>query len=108
MTTGMRRYQWFALGDINGFFGLMFDNITVLSFLAGVLVLGFGFPADIVYTRMFPGTAFGVLIGDLLYELKVLAPTDMTDDEKRLMEQLAERRKARGVPDPRAELMREP
>ncbi|HLE60380.1 MAG TPA: hypothetical protein VI700_02490 [Thermoanaerobaculaceae bacterium] len=62
-----RRYEWFAIGDINGFFGLMFDNLTVLSFLAGILVFAFGFPADIVYTKMFPGTAFGVLFGDLVY-----------------------------------------
>jgi AGZA family xanthine/uracil permease-like MFS transporter len=62
-----KRYQWFVLGDFNGFFGLMFDNLTVLSFLAGILVFGFKFPADIVYTRMFPGTAFGVLFGDLVY-----------------------------------------
>ena len=62
-----RRYEWFAIGDVNGFFGLMFDNMTVLSFLAGILVFAFGFPADIVYTRMFPGTAFGVLFGDLVY-----------------------------------------
>ena len=62
-----RRYEWFAIGDVNGFFGLMFDNVTVLSFLAGILVFAFGFPADIVYTKMFPGTAFGVLFGDLVY-----------------------------------------
>ncbi len=62
-----RTYRWFAVGDVNGFFGLMFDNVTVLSFLAGILVFAFGFPADIVYTRMFPGTAFGVLFGDLVY-----------------------------------------
>jgi AGZA family xanthine/uracil permease-like MFS transporter len=60
-------YDWFSLGDLNGFFGLMFDNLTVLSFLAGTLVIIFKFPADIVYTRMFPGTAFGVLVGDLVY-----------------------------------------
>ena len=60
-------YRWFALGDLNGFFGLMFDNLTVLSFLAGILIFVFNFPADIVYTRMFPGTAFGVLFGDLVY-----------------------------------------
>jgi AGZA family xanthine/uracil permease-like MFS transporter len=62
-----KAYPWFVVGDINGFFGLMFDNLTVLSFLAGILVFGFGYPADIVYTRMFPGTAFGVLFGDLVY-----------------------------------------
>jgi len=61
------KYRWFVLGDINGFFGLMFDNMTVLSFMAGILVFGFGFPSDIVYQKMFPGTAFGVLFGDLIY-----------------------------------------
>ena len=44
--------------------------------------------------------------GDLLYELRVLAPTGLTEDERALMEQLAEKRQARGVPDPRADLMR--
>ncbi|MGQ9496435.1 MAG: hypothetical protein ACUVRY_09335 [Thermoanaerobaculaceae bacterium] len=66
MTAG-KSYRWFALGDLNGFFGLMFDNMTVLSFLAGILVFGFQFPADIVYGKMFPGTALGVLFGDAVY-----------------------------------------
>jgi AGZA family xanthine/uracil permease-like MFS transporter len=61
------KYNWFTMGDINGFFGLMFDNLTVLSFLAGILIMVFKYPADIIYTRMFPGTAFGVLLGDLIY-----------------------------------------
>ncbi|MHB8079637.1 MAG: SulP family inorganic anion transporter [Candidatus Krumholzibacteriia bacterium] len=67
MTVHGKPYRWFVLGDINGFFGLMFDNLTVLSFLAGILIFVFRFPADIVYGRMFPGTAFGVLFGDLVY-----------------------------------------
>jgi len=67
MNGSQNRYRWFVLGDLNGFFGLMFDNLTVLSFLAGILIFVFKFPADIVYTRMFPGTAFGVLFGDLVY-----------------------------------------
>ncbi len=67
MDDSRKRYQWFVSGDLNGFFGLMFDNLTVLSFLAGILIFVFKFPADIVYTRMFPGTAFGVLFGDLVY-----------------------------------------
>jgi AGZA family xanthine/uracil permease-like MFS transporter len=60
-------YRWFALGDVNGFFGLLFDNMAVLSFLAAILIHTFDFPADIVYKRMFPGTAAGVLFGDVVY-----------------------------------------
>ena len=63
----MKKYNWFVLGDLNGFFGLMIDNVTVLSFLAGILIFVFKYPADIVYGHMFPGTAFGVLFGDLVY-----------------------------------------
>ena len=67
MTNERQNYKWFVSGDWNGFFGLIFDNLTVLSFLAGILVFVFKYPADIVYTKMFPGTAFGVLFGDLIY-----------------------------------------
>src|SRR5512137_791790 len=67
MANGAARYRWFVTGDLNGFFGLMFDNLTVMSFLAGILIFAFGYPADIVFGRMFPGTAFGVLFGDLVY-----------------------------------------
>jgi AGZA family xanthine/uracil permease-like MFS transporter len=59
--------QWLVRGDVNGFFGLMFDNLTVLSFLAGILVFAFQYPAQIVYAKMFPGTALAVLFGNLCY-----------------------------------------
>ena len=54
-------------GDVNGFLGLVVDNLSVLALLAAVLIGGFGIPATIVFGRMFPGTALGVLIGDLIY-----------------------------------------
>lgn len=54
-------------GDINGFFGLVVDNLSILAFIATALTVIFGFPAEIVFTRMFPGTALGVLVGNLLY-----------------------------------------
>lgn len=60
-------YRWAAAGDINAFFGLILDNVVNLAILAGILVGAFGFPADIVYRRMFPGTALGVMLGDLAY-----------------------------------------
>ncbi len=60
-------YEWATRGDINAFFGLMLDNIGCMILMAGLLVEGFGFPSDFVLTRMIPGTAVGVLVGDLIY-----------------------------------------
>lgn len=60
-------YTWAAPGDVNAFLGLMLDNIGNMILLTGLLVGAFGFPADFVLSRMAPGTAVGVLVGDLIY-----------------------------------------
>ncbi len=60
-------YQWATAGDINAFFGLVLDNIAGLFLILSLLVGIFGFPADFVVTRMIPGTAIGVFVGDLLF-----------------------------------------
>ncbi|HJV66801.1 MAG TPA: MFS transporter [Geomonas sp.] len=57
----------FALGDINAFFGLMLDNMSCLVILASILTGVFGMPRDLILSRMLPGSAVGVLVGDLLY-----------------------------------------
>ena len=59
--------HWYAAGDVNAFFGLAVDNLTNLVVLAGLLVGVFGFPPDLVLYRIVPGTALGVLVGDLWY-----------------------------------------
>ncbi|MEP6634199.1 MAG: hypothetical protein ABJA62_08305, partial [Luteimonas sp.] len=59
--------RWFVAGDLNGFFGLVVDNLSILGFIAAALIGIFGFPAEIVFARMFPGTAFGVLVGNAIY-----------------------------------------
>jgi AGZA family xanthine/uracil permease-like MFS transporter len=69
----MTRYRWAQWGDINAFFGLMLDNVAVMI----LLVVGVTsttdspdhFSAAFVLGRMIPGTAIGVLIGDLVYTL---------------------------------------
>jgi len=61
-----QRIRWFVPGDINGFFGLAFDNVAMLAILSALL-LGAGFDQDIVFGKIFPGTALGVLFGDLVY-----------------------------------------
>ena len=62
-----RRYQWAASGDVNAFFGLMLDNIAGLVLLVSLLHGVFGFPVEFALGYMVPGTAIGVLIGDLLF-----------------------------------------
>ncbi|TBR39747.1 MULTISPECIES: hypothetical protein [Dyella] len=59
--------RWLTPGDLNGFLGLVVDNLSIMAFLATALIGIFGFPADIVFLHMFPGTAFGVLLGNLAY-----------------------------------------
>ena len=59
--------HWFSPGDLNGFLGLVVDNMSIMAFLAAALVGIFHFPADIVFLHMFPGTTFGVLLGNLAY-----------------------------------------
>jgi AGZA family xanthine/uracil permease-like MFS transporter len=61
------RYRWATPGDVNAFFGLMLDNVMNLVILAGILIYVYGFPDQLVYTRMFPGTALGVMFGDFVY-----------------------------------------
>jgi len=61
------RRRGFAAGDLNGFLALLVDNLSILGFIAAALIGLFGLPADIVYRRMFPGTALGVLLGNLAY-----------------------------------------
>lgn len=60
-------YRWAAKGDINAFFGLMLDNIGDMILMASLLVGAFGLPSEFVLTRMIPGTAVGVLVGDLIF-----------------------------------------
>jgi AGZA family xanthine/uracil permease-like MFS transporter len=61
------RPRWYAPGDWNAFFGLALDNLTQLVILSSLLVGVFGFPADLVLRVMVPGTAAGVLVGDVAY-----------------------------------------
>ena len=61
------RPHWFVVGDWNAFFALLLDNMINLVVFAGILMGGFGFPRDIIFRDMVPGTALGVLVGDLLY-----------------------------------------
>jgi AGZA family xanthine/uracil permease-like MFS transporter len=74
----MKRYHWARGGDINAFFGLMLDNVSVMVLLFSLISSSLPierqekegqifFTPAFVLTRMLPGTALGVLLGDLVY-----------------------------------------
>src|SRR5512136_1229361 len=54
-------------GEVTAFLSLFLDNLGVLIFLSSILMFTFNYPAEIILTRMIPGTAIGVFTGDLVY-----------------------------------------
>ncbi len=66
-TAAPARYVWATRGDINAFFGLMLDNLGDMILMATLLVGVFQMPAEFVLTKMIPGTAVGVMVGDLIF-----------------------------------------
>ena len=74
----MMQPSWARRGDLNAFFGLMLDNVAVMIILFASVASGdpieqqlrdanIRFTPEFVLTRMIPGTALGVLLGDLVF-----------------------------------------
>ncbi len=57
----------FVRGDIDGFFGLMIDNLIQLLVLTGLCVGLCGFPMDFMAKVVLPGVAVSLLVGNLFY-----------------------------------------
>jgi adenine/guanine/hypoxanthine permease len=66
------RYSWATRGDVNAFFGLMLDNVANVLLTVSLLKEVFHFPEEFALRWMIPGTAVGVLVGDLLFFLLAL------------------------------------
>jgi AGZA family xanthine/uracil permease-like MFS transporter len=62
-----RPVLWAATGDVNAFFGLMLDNVADLLLMISLLTGAFAFPTEVAIRYMVPGTAIGVMVGDLLF-----------------------------------------
>ncbi|MCA9156669.1 MAG: hypothetical protein KDA38_17930, partial [Planctomycetales bacterium] len=74
--------RWAAAGDVNAFFGLMLDNVAGLLLAVTLLRVVYEFPTEFALTHMVPGTALGVLIGDLCFffiALRMAARTGRDD-----------------------------
>jgi len=76
------RYRWFRPGDINAFFGLSLDNLADLTLTVSLLAAVFHYPLDFAFAHLVPGTAIGVVVGDLIFTwmaFRLAARTGRTD-----------------------------
>lgn len=81
METKMKGTPWWVPGDLNGFFGL-FSNVLT-NFLAAIgLLLIIKMPNDIVFSRIIPGTAIAIGLGNIIlaYQAKELSIKTNRDD----------------------------
>ena len=61
------RYPVFVRKDIDGFFGLMIDNLVNLMVAAGVCTYLFNMPKWLVFGRILPAVGVSILLGNLYY-----------------------------------------
>ncbi len=64
------RHPLLSKGDLDGFFGLMVDNLVQVLLIVGLCQAVVGLPAEIIYTRILPGIAVSLLLGNLFYGLQ--------------------------------------
>ena len=67
MTQAATPYRWATPGDINAFFGLALDNLADLVLAVSLLAAVFDYPVQFALAHFVPGTAAGVVVGDLLF-----------------------------------------
>ncbi|MEA5032193.1 MAG: hypothetical protein VB025_08605 [Sphaerochaeta sp.] len=72
----------FSKGDVDGLLGIFVDNLSVFLVLISLNLYVVGMPAEIVFGRMLPGAALGLLFGNIYYAYlaKRLATKEQRDN----------------------------
>jgi AGZA family xanthine/uracil permease-like MFS transporter len=61
------RQGWWVRGDLDGFFGLMVDNLVQILIIVALTRELLHFPDALVFGRILPGVAVSLLVGNLYY-----------------------------------------
>jgi adenine/guanine/hypoxanthine permease len=59
--------KWFVPGDIDGFFGLLIDNLIQILLIVGLCQGVLAFPAELIFARVLPGVALSLILGNVYY-----------------------------------------
>ena len=78
----MQKFKWIVPGDIDGFFGLMLDNLLQLLVLTALCSFVCGMPPEFVFGVVLPGVGISLLVGNIFYALQArsLAIKEKRDD----------------------------
>ncbi len=68
--TNAFRYPIWVRGDLDGFFGLMVDNLVQVLLIVALCTAIAGIPVEFIFTRMLPGVAISLVVGNLFYGLQ--------------------------------------
>jgi AGZA family xanthine/uracil permease-like MFS transporter len=60
-------FKWFVRRDLDGFFGLAIDNLIQLMLITVLCQDVIGLSREFVFTRILPGAALSILLGNLYY-----------------------------------------
>jgi len=76
------KFRIFTRGDVDGFFGLMLDNLIQILVLSGLCIGLGGMSPEFLATRVLPGVAISLLFGNILYALQAfrLAKSSSRED----------------------------
>ena len=66
----MHKFKWLVAGDIDGFFGLMLDNLLQLLVLTALCGFVCGMPAEFIFGVVLPGVGISLLVGNIFYALQ--------------------------------------
>lgn len=66
----MKQPKLFVRGDIDGFFGLMVDNLIQILVIVGLLQGLMNFPSEFLYKVILPGAAVSLLVGNIFYGIQ--------------------------------------
>lgn len=67
MQSGQASPKWFVRGDIDGFFGLLVDNLIQILLIVGLCQGVLGFSAELIFARILPGVALSLIVGNVYY-----------------------------------------
>jgi len=70
MNTSGIRYPLWCRGDLDGFFGLMVDNLVQVLLIIDLCRHVAGLPDELIFQRILPGVAVSLLLGNVFYGLQ--------------------------------------